>query len=121
MIFNEIDLIHLFRHVKIRPELLKKVKRPKEAAPWYHYRALFITDRRAQQGLEFWNTHAKTLAFAQRKYGVPASVIVAIIGVETQYGQTKVNIALSIHYLPLHLTIHHARNFSVTNWNNFYC
>lgn len=80
-------LARIFNHAELRPELLKMIKAPKEGIPWYRYRALFITPKRVQLGVEFWNKHEKMLEKAQREYGVPADIIVAIIGVETQYGQ----------------------------------
>lgn len=87
--FNGSQLATLFDDVKIRKDILKSMNRPAEANPWYQYRARFITQKRVDQGVAFWDQHAKTLAYAQNKYGVPASIIVAIIGVETNYGQIK--------------------------------
>jgi membrane-bound lytic murein transglycosylase B len=68
-------------------DILKKITRPAEALPWYRYRKLFLNDSRIDEGVKFWQDHAQLLAEAQRRYGVPAEIIVAIIGVETRYGQ----------------------------------
>jgi membrane-bound lytic murein transglycosylase B len=57
------------------------------AKNWRAYRARFIEPIRIQAGLRFWQTHAATLARAEQTYGVPAEIIVGIIGVETIYGQ----------------------------------
>ena len=38
--------------------------------------------------MEFWHAHRRTLERAQATFGVPAEIIVAIIGIETQYGRT---------------------------------
>ena len=57
------------------------------AKNWRAYRARFIEPIRIQAGLRFWQTHAVTLARAEQTYGVPAEIIVGIIGVETIYGQ----------------------------------
>lgn len=54
---------------------------------WAAYRARFIEPVRTQAGLAFWQRHADTLARAEKQYGVPASLIVGIIGVETLYGR----------------------------------
>lgn len=54
---------------------------------WRTYRARFVDPVRTQAGLEFWQRHADTLARAEKQYGVPASLIVGIIGVETLYGR----------------------------------
>jgi membrane-bound lytic murein transglycosylase B len=54
---------------------------------WFTYRARFIEPVRTQAGLEFWRRHADTLARAEKQYGVPASLIVGVLGVETLYGR----------------------------------
>ncbi|HMN93219.1 MAG TPA: lytic murein transglycosylase B [Hydrogenophaga sp.] len=54
---------------------------------WGAYRARFIEPRRIQAGLRYWQAHRDTLARAEAEFGVPASLIVGVIGVETLYGQ----------------------------------
>ncbi len=54
---------------------------------WAAYRARFVEPVRIRAGVRFWNEHAATLARAEREYGVPAEIIVGILGVETLYGQ----------------------------------
>jgi membrane-bound lytic murein transglycosylase B len=54
---------------------------------WAVYRSRFIDDARIAAGLKFWQSHAATLARAEKEYGVPQEIIVGIIGVETIYGQ----------------------------------
>jgi membrane-bound lytic murein transglycosylase B len=61
------------------------------AKDWGAYRARFIEPVRIQAGLRFWSKHQATLERAEREYGVPASIIVGIIGVETLYGQNTGN------------------------------
>ena len=61
------------------------------AKDWGAYRARFIEPVRIQAGLRFWAKHQATLERAEREYGVPASIIVGIIGVETLYGQNTGN------------------------------
>lgn len=54
---------------------------------WAAYRARFIEPIRLKAGQAFWETHRDALARAEAEYGVPASLIVGVIGVETLYGQ----------------------------------
>lgn len=61
------------------------------AKDWGAYRARFIEPVRIQAGLRFWLKHRATLERAEREYGVPASIVVGIIGVETLYGQNTGN------------------------------
>lgn len=69
--------------------ILDAIARPWEAKPWYQYYPIFLTDKRISKGAEFWLQHEDTLARAERETGVPAQIIVAIIGVETFYGTYK--------------------------------
>src|SRR5574343_1736709 len=57
------------------------------AKNWAAYRSRFIEPRRIEAGAAFWQRHQSTLAKADQTYGVPASIIVGILGVETLYGQ----------------------------------
>ncbi|MBH9552817.1 lytic murein transglycosylase B [Inhella sp. 4Y17] len=58
-----------------------------QAKDWGAYRDRFIEPKRLQAGLAFWAQHEAALARAEQQTGVPASVVVGIIGVETFYGQ----------------------------------
>lgn len=57
------------------------------ARSWQDYRARFLDRSRINGGIAFWQEHEAELARAERQFGVPAEVIVAIIGVETVYGR----------------------------------
>ncbi len=72
---------------QLRQEVLDTISKPWEAKPWHRYRPLFVTPDRIRDGQQFWQQHAETLARAEQTYRVPASLIVAIIGVETFYGR----------------------------------
>ncbi|MEO7232455.1 MAG: lytic murein transglycosylase B [Polaromonas sp.] len=54
---------------------------------WRVYRSRFIDPVRIAAGVRFWKANAATLARAEKEYGVPADIIVGIIGVETIYGR----------------------------------
>jgi membrane-bound lytic murein transglycosylase B len=54
---------------------------------WQVYRSRFIDEVRIQGGLRFWQAHQADLQRAQSTYGVPAQIIVGVIGVETLYGR----------------------------------
>lgn len=87
--FSTPALERLFARARLRPEIIQAMERPKEALPWYEYRKLFLTDERVRQGVAFWRRHASWLARAQREFGVPPEIAVAILGVETQYGEHR--------------------------------
>lgn len=69
------------------PRLMLPPAAGKTAKNWRVYRSRFVEPVRIRAGLRFWQDNAETLARAERDYGVPAEVIVGIIGVETIYGQ----------------------------------
>jgi membrane-bound lytic murein transglycosylase B len=54
---------------------------------WQAYRTNFVNERRIAAGVQFWAQHAPALERAEARYGVPAEVIVGIIGVETEFGR----------------------------------
>lgn len=80
------ELSQAVEQANYRQSVLDAFKRTAESKPWYEYKALFLTEKRINQGVAFWKAHATELARAERTFKVPASVIVAIIGVETFYG-----------------------------------
>ncbi|ATZ72365.1 lytic murein transglycosylase B [Idiomarina sp. X4] len=89
---------------KVNNEVLEAIQRPWEAKPWYQYYPIFLTEKRLKAGLEFWEEHKATLKKAEQEYGVPAQIIVAIIGVETFYGNYmgKYSILDSLYTLGFH-------------------
>jgi membrane-bound lytic murein transglycosylase B len=57
------------------------------AKNWGAYRKLFVEPVRINAGVKFWQTHRSLLERAEQETGVPAPIIVGIIGVETLYGK----------------------------------
>ena len=66
----------------IRPAAVPELQRS-----WHRYRERFLNERRLTQGLRFWQENHAELRRAETIYGVPQEIIVAIIGVETEYGR----------------------------------
>jgi len=85
--FVEGELNTLFARVYRVEPVLQAIVAPAEIAPWPDYRAIFVNPRRIEGGIAFWTAQEALLARAEREYGVPAEIIVAIIGVETFYGR----------------------------------
>jgi len=80
-----------------RAQMLPVVVRLMQPAPvgtaknWRVYRSRFIDPVRIAAGMRFWQQNAQTLQRAEDVFGVPADIIVGIIGVETIYGQQMGN------------------------------
>lgn len=85
--FKQDELVHLFREIRVKKSILNAMTRPAEGKPWSDYRPLFIEPKRIAGGVRFWALHETALKRAEAQYGVPASLIVAIIGIETFYGR----------------------------------
>lgn len=67
--------------------ILDAIARPAEKTkPWHEYRGIFLKPARIEGGVKFWQEHAEILSRVEKEFGVPAEIIVAIIGVETRYG-----------------------------------
>ena len=58
---------------------------------WTVYRSRFIDPVRIRAGVKFWQANHQALARAEQQFGVPAEIIVGIIGVETIYGRNMGN------------------------------
>ena len=71
---------------EMRESIIKAMSRPAEAKPWRDYRPIFISQARIDGGQAFMARHRDALARVESRTGVPAEIIVAIIGVETSYG-----------------------------------
>lgn len=71
------------------PAVIRLIAPPPSPAAknWAAYRDRFIEPVRVQAGLRFWQNHSDALARVEAAYGVPAELVVGIIGVETLYGR----------------------------------
>src|SRR5699024_8130504 len=79
----------LLKQVSYEPQVTKlmtpaKGKRGKRS--WSAYQERFTDKTRIDSGLKFWERHQDTIEQTAQKYKIPASILVAIIGVETIYG-----------------------------------
>jgi membrane-bound lytic murein transglycosylase B len=84
---EELDaMVGKLRYVDSAVQLVKPAP-PGKPKNWQAYSARFIEPIRVGAGVRFWNENADALARAQSTYGVPAEIIVGIIGVETIYGR----------------------------------
>ena len=86
--FDRASLTRLFAQARHQPSIVAAMDRPLLEPPkWYDYAPAFITGARVEAGAAYWSAHADELARAEERFGVPAEIIVAIIGVETFYGR----------------------------------
>ena len=61
------------------------------AKNWAAYRDRFVEPQRIMAGVRFWQDNAEALQRAEERYGVPAEIVVGIVGVETFCGRITGN------------------------------
>lgn len=90
---HKLNIQQLKQLLKISPDpkVIQLISKPFEEVFWPQYREKFVTEERAKAGVDFWKANEAALKRAEAEYGVPAEIIVAIIGVETYYGRNTGN------------------------------
>ena len=87
--FRRDELIALFGSVHYS-DTAARLMAPATSATrrnWNAYRARFVEPVRIGAGVRFWDAHAELLERAEREFGVPAEIVVGILGVETIFGR----------------------------------
>ncbi|WP_454783946.1 lytic murein transglycosylase B [Legionella sp. WA2024007413] len=87
--FTAKELTEIMNQVVIQPDIIESMEKPYEKKNWDVYRDLFLTPARLKGGLDYWVANREALDRAQKKYGVPPEIIIAILGVETLYGERQ--------------------------------
>jgi membrane-bound lytic murein transglycosylase B len=88
--FDRGALEHLFadaRFSETAARLMSPAASTGQKRDWNAYRARFVEPVRLAAGFRFWEDNESLLARAERDFGVPAEIIVGILGVETVYGR----------------------------------
>lgn len=84
------EVLNILNEAKFQQEIIEKISRPAEGTmTWERYRNIFMKDERIEAGLSFWTEHEVAIAKVSAETGVPAEVILGIIGVETYFGRIK--------------------------------
>ena len=82
------SVLSTLAEAKVQQSILDAIARPAEGTrQWKDYRPIFVTDKRVADGIAFYRENRALLDRISAEYGVPAEIIVAIIGVETSYGK----------------------------------
>jgi membrane-bound lytic murein transglycosylase B len=87
--FGRDEMDALLRQVRFVESAVQLVKPAPPGKPknWRAYSERFIEPIRIKAGVRFWDENSDALARAEATYGVPAEIIVGVIGVETLYGR----------------------------------
>lgn len=87
--FDRNTLVVTLDEVEIQTNVLTSMSQPFEAKPWYVYRDRLVTPAKVASGVAFWKQHERVLQRAEQVYGVPANILVAVLGIETNYGENQ--------------------------------
>lgn len=89
-IYTRAELNDIFAKAEFQQSVLDAMTSPAEYKfTWGKYRKIFMQEERYEQGVDFWLEHEATFDRAVEEYGVPASMIAAILGVESKFGRFK--------------------------------
>jgi membrane-bound lytic murein transglycosylase B len=86
------DLERILGAARHQPAVVRLINPEPSSAPsparsYSRYRAKFLTPNLISAGSQFWALHAEDLARAEAEFGVPAEVILGVLGVETSFGR----------------------------------
>ncbi|SAY51085.1 lytic murein transglycosylase B [Neisseria weaveri] len=84
--FSQRELENFFGGVVYKGNIINIMNRPGTSRPWYEFRTGNSGTAKISNGKRFYAQHKTTIDAVARSYGVPAELIVAIIGIETNYG-----------------------------------
>ena len=86
--FEPAPLTALLAQAESKPFILQAIAKPAERTlTWDEYRSKFLIERRISRGVEVHDQRQAELERAQAASGVPADIILGIVGVETFYGE----------------------------------
>lgn len=86
--FSRDELTAVLGRATIDTSVLAAISRPAErVVPWYEYRGIFLNDARIEAGARFWSEHAELLEQVADRHGVEPEVVLAIVGIESLFGQ----------------------------------
>jgi membrane-bound lytic murein transglycosylase B len=86
--FDRATIAATLAGVVIDDSILQAISRPAErVVPWYEYRKIFLTPARIDAGAEFWRGNAAIIEVAANQHQVEPELLLAIIGVESLFGQ----------------------------------
>ena len=84
--FSRNELLSFFDNVAYKGNIINIMDRPGTSNPWYKFREGNAGAAKISGGQRFYQQNRQVIDQVARQYGVPAEIIVAIIGIETNYG-----------------------------------
>jgi membrane-bound lytic murein transglycosylase B len=79
-------VLRVLEGAEYQQAIIDAITRPAESKPWFEYRPIFIRDSRIDAGVQFWRDNRALIERVADEFGVAPEIILAIVGVETNYG-----------------------------------
>ncbi|MCO6526325.1 MULTISPECIES: lytic murein transglycosylase B [Snodgrassella] len=86
--YSRVELENFFRQVRYRPSIIRGMDKPGTSLPWYTFVQNNANNIRISSGNVFWQNNAEVIQAVSKHYGVAPQLLVAIVGIETNYGAT---------------------------------
>ena len=85
--FDEAGLRRLFGGVRLQPGVIRALTTPATSKLWKEFRPGHVNRRRIEAGAKFWDESDAILWAATAAYGIAPEIVVAILGIESQFGR----------------------------------
>jgi len=79
--------IFLDSEIQIHPQIIDSFNNPYEKKSWDEYRKIFMTDKRAMGGIEFFRENSELVMQVSDSMGVDPYLLVSLVGIESNYGR----------------------------------
>jgi membrane-bound lytic murein transglycosylase B len=90
--FDADELRSILESATIQQSALNAISRPAErVVPWFEYRQIFLNDARIDAGARFWQANEDLVARTAERFGVEPEIVLAIVGIESLFGQRMGN------------------------------
>ncbi len=84
--YNKAELQAFFNGAVYKPNIINIMNKPGTSRPWYEFQKGNAGAAKIADGRNFYMKNRQVIDQVAREYGVPAEVLVAIVGIETNYG-----------------------------------
>jgi membrane-bound lytic murein transglycosylase B len=73
--------------IQIHSKIIDSFNNPYEKKSWDEYRKIFMTDKRAMGGIEFFRENSELVMQVSDSMGVDPYLLVSLVGIESNYGR----------------------------------
>lgn len=100
-LFSREYLNNFFSKVVFQSSIIDIMNNPSTSVPWYYFIQKNITKEKISDGVDFYIRNEQVLRQVYEKYKVPPEIIIATLGIETNYGKYNgnFNVADSLYTL----------------------